>query len=635
MAEKYRANKDNTTSVSSPRNNNEKKEDTKDTLKSVGKEVGSKYLEAKGVPAPLADMAADKVAENKNVNKVLDKLSNNKAIQKASEKASPVVDKVKPLLDAKNGKNNLPNINKGKSSSTGNVLNENKNPTKDMGNKSKQLNGVKDTEELDKPKTDMNDSGFKMGNLFDKNSIFNKNTSFEEKIKLFIKQHPETLLYIGGVLLFVLLLLFVYAIFANAASENTYSGSLVYTSCSEITIVTSGVQEVYSLEEYVAGVVYAEVGGFDDLVTYEVYSVAARTFAVNRTNECAKPIENSTNAQVFKKEGLENEKILEAVENTKGKVLKRDGEYISTQYDAFCYTEKNENGYHICQPKNGNFYIPEDWVNENASYYKDQLYPGCSACHGQGSSQYGTYYLSTVKGYTAGQILKYFYGDDIEFATLVSAYAGGEGLIEEPNTGFLMRRSRALRDNPFFYTGPSVDVDLKTGYMNVGGNEGECAWYAVRRTNEIISTMGLSDIYHYVNTGGNGGEFCYASDYAQFDKSYNVYDNNVIPGTVASYGNGGYGHVLVIENVNKSASGKITSFDVSEAYISSAKYPLRYNGKTYYTKNDIWDEVGDKSGLRKALCEANNKGCQVMSNYTPEELKGHGFICYIFINKRK
>ena len=182
--------------------------------------------------------------------------------------------------------------------------------------------------------------------------------------------------------------------------------------CSNVEITNGEYAGVYQFEDYVAGVVAAEVGGFNDDEVYKAFAVAARSYLLTHTNEnngtCS--IENSTNFQVFRP--TTNQKIIDAVTATAGEILYQDGNVVSTQYDAFCWSSKDDNYYTL---KQNNQKIPVDWVEENvSSIYKNYVCnTGTNKGHGNGMSQYGSYYLASVQGYTYDKILNYYYRGNI------------------------------------------------------------------------------------------------------------------------------------------------------------------------------------------------------------------------------
>ena len=254
---------------------------------------------------------------------------------------------------------------------------------------------------------------------------------------------------------FFMILIFV-VIFGT---EGDVGGSLIgfggyYTSkCPEITVIevdekngyTPIGSETYDIEDYVAGVVSAEVGGLKHIELYKVYALAARTFALrNVSSDCS--IENSARKQVFKditESNTETSKMIyEAVEETAGQVILQNGDLYPVQYDAFCYIEKNSSNYTLSQK---NQQIPVEWATSHV-WSKQYLNCPCnlndksmSECwdskgnwtdggHGRGMSQYGAYYLATELEYTYDEILGYYYGDEISLSSqsFITSIAGLE-----------------------------------------------------------------------------------------------------------------------------------------------------------------------------------------------------------------
>ena len=198
--------------------------------------------------------------------------------------------------------------------------------------------------------------------------------------------------------------------------------------CEDIYVYNTdnGSDGTYPLEEYIAGVVAAEVGMMNDLTTYEVFAVAARTYALNRLkNSDSCSIEGNENAQAFRP--TTDELILEAVSNTKGLVITRDKDLFSTMYDAFCWEEKDDSYYYLCQ---GNYEtgeslkIPIEWANEYVAKWSDQAFLDNPKylSHGQGMSQHGVYYLSASESWTRDEILTYFYGDDTKLMSIYQTF---------------------------------------------------------------------------------------------------------------------------------------------------------------------------------------------------------------------
>ena len=252
----------------------------------------------------------------------------------------------------------------------------------------------------------------------------------------FIVAHWPILVVCGIILLFIILIIIIISAEVEI-SKNKYNQMIglngyeyleLENLCEDIYVYNTKNDSdgTYPLEEYIAGVVAAEVGMMNDLTTYEVFAVAARTYALNRLkNSDSCSIEGNENAQAFRP--TTDELILEAVSNTKGLVITRDKDLFSTMYDAFCWEEKDDSYYYLCQ---GNYEtgeslkIPIEWANEYVAKWSDQAfldYPRHDS-HGQGMSQHGVYYLSASESWTRDEILTYFYGDDTKLMSIYQTF---------------------------------------------------------------------------------------------------------------------------------------------------------------------------------------------------------------------
>ena len=193
---------------------------------------------------------------------------------------------------------------------------------------------------------------------------------------------------------------------------------------------------------------------------------------------------------------------------------------------------------------------------------------------------------------------------------------GGEGLVANGN--FMMRTSRPLRSNSFFY-------DQETGHGADGTLEGECAWYATGRAKEIVSTLGTGTW----TDNPNGGEFCSSSDASKFQTS-NDY-TKPRPGAIVSWGDGSYGHVGIIEKVEGN------TVTLSEAAIAFG--PLESFG--YSSAQDAWnafDRAASDGDARKNYCEKDGSGCIIIDEHSIDEMKnlyGMSFQCYIYLDSPK
>lgn len=192
----------------------------------------------------------------------------------------------------------------------------------------------------------------------------------------------------------------------------------VDSTCKSITVEGKGTMD---LDEYVAGVVNAEIGGMSD-ETFEMYkagAVAARSYVLAHASKDSSgncTVTSGQSFQVYKENPDSNMK--QAAEETSGMVMVKDGNIFSTQYDAFCYTSKDSNNYEVCQGHGTTTSIPISWVEQHVPASYRAKPNDRSVSHGNGMSQYGAYYLVTEKQYDYQKILDHFYGD--EGATLAS-----------------------------------------------------------------------------------------------------------------------------------------------------------------------------------------------------------------------
>lgn len=241
-------------------------------------------------------------------------------------------------------------------------------------------------------------------------------------VKKFFKKKIFLLLFAGGGTTFFLFLLFIPLFIAvlfclgllNGKSSSSNSMCIrtqtVGEVCSSITVEGQGTMDV---DEYVAGVVNAEIGGMTD-TTYETYkagAIAARSYVLAHGNKDANGncvVSSGENFQVYKANPDENMK--KAASDTSGQVMMLDNKIYSTQYDAFCWDKKDSSNYYVCQGNGDNLKIPTTWVESKVS--KAYLKAPHTASHGNGMSQYGAWYLATEKDYDYKSILEYFYGDE-------------------------------------------------------------------------------------------------------------------------------------------------------------------------------------------------------------------------------
>ena len=177
-------------------------------------------------------------------------------------------------------------------------------------------------------------------------------------------------------------------------STNTYLQK-VNDECKSIVVDN----QTYSLEDYVKGVVSAEAYTNEGMEALKAQAIAARTFAIKRTNNCTISIENSDVTQKFTSNFVDS--AVEATVATEGLVLTSNSELIMAQYDSF-YT----GGDYACDDDGCSVTYTKLPNNEThkvtvSNEYKSYIAGG----HGYGMSQVASYQLAK-EGKTFDYILK-------------------------------------------------------------------------------------------------------------------------------------------------------------------------------------------------------------------------------------
>ena len=169
------------------------------------------------------------------------------------------------------------------------------------------------------------------------------------------------------------------------------------------------------VDEYVAGVVMAEVGHFNNLESEKAVAVAARTYALHESKKddsgnCDMGTAGQS-SQAYS--GSPNSMATQAANDTSGMILVDDsGKAGFTQYDAFAWTEEKDGYFYVSQGGNEEKHqkIPSDWVHAHQS--SAELEYNKINSHGNGLSQVGSWYLADKKGYDYEKILDFYYSDE-------------------------------------------------------------------------------------------------------------------------------------------------------------------------------------------------------------------------------
>ena len=257
------------------------------------------------------------------------------------------------------------------------------------------------------------------------------------KIGAFVAAHWPIILGVVGIIAVIIII--VILIYGADSEQGKYSANTIglmgyeylelENVCEDITVVEpdGSVVGTYDLETYVAGVISGEVQSMDDDTTYEVMAINARTYGLRNAmvNDCT--MIRSERWQGFMEPT--NEKIIAAVNRTRGLVITRDNTMVSGMYDSFCWDEKDDDYYYMCQ---GNYdtgeplKMPVEWAEEAVMRFTGNerfLTTPRYRSHGQGMSQHGIYYLSASEGWNTEEIISYYYGKDSKIMSIYQTFA--------------------------------------------------------------------------------------------------------------------------------------------------------------------------------------------------------------------
>ncbi len=320
-----------------------------------------------------------------------------------------------------------------------------------------------------------------------------------------------------------------------------------YAECSGVTVIDKdkNIIGTYSLEEYVAGVVTGEMSSKYPDESLKALAVAARTFVLNDTNSCQKPIESSSNRQNFNP----NIKSFgeEAANATAGEVLVDiSGKIFSSEYDSW-----------YCKGSNTCTYSKKPNGETHEVTISDKYLSSAAGGHGRGMSQIAAADMAD-QGSNYQEILSFFYSDGVQIKKLTAS----SGLL----SGNKYASSAPIHSN--------VNELLNNNFYNKqASNLGQCVWYARSRAQEILYHSNMPDHLKTItmnsikNTYGNGEAWFRNPDGSIFSKSTDV--NQPRAGAIVSWSGGinsctpNCGHVAIIESVN--ADGTVT---ISEGWKS-------------------------------------------------------------------
>ena len=343
-----------------------------------------------------------------------------------------------------------------------------------------------------------------------------------------------------------------------SASENAYLQN-VNRDCSGGIMVD---EQVYDLEDYVAGVVTAEADPNQDIEALKAQAIAARTYAIVRTNNCKNSISNSSGDQNFNSNATDKAK--QAANETKGMVLTYNSTMFLSEYDSFYgkVEDCDSNGCSASYKKLPNGESNDIVLSNNYKYL-------IAGGHGRGMSQVYSYELAD-SGKNYEEILKFFYSNGIKISDLnVQGYSSGLS-AKSPVTGISTRvgapDTKNEHDIQFYYS--NYNLSYSAGFL------GQCTWYSYGRANEILSEVGSNLKWKYAPDAKDWYNYN-LSDSEPFSSSTDV--NSPKVGAIIVWNGGKHGHVAVVEAVNSDGT-----IDYSEGNIDAVRnsqtnpYGFRY-----------------------------------------------------------
>lgn len=255
----------------------------------------------------------------------------------------------------------------------------------------------------------------------------------------------------------------------------------------------------FDLEEYIPMVVSGENGGANS-EALKAQTIAARTYTINRTNNCKKTIRNSTEDQVANKNVSDD--VVEAVNATNDSVMLYNGKVFSAEYDSYyvCNDFKRiTSGCSVSYQKSPS--SKTHTVKANNSYCNRALNQVSSdnPCngHGRGMSQLVARQLEE-EGKDYKEILEYFYADGVEITGSTNTCTVGKNSFDGeiwvyyqydyPNVSY---GDGTIADSG---CGPTAMAMVVSSFLNEEHDPVELAEYAMQKN-------------HYVNGVGTAHAF--------------------------------------------------------------------------------------------------------------------------------
>ena len=421
-------------------------------------------------------------------------------------------------------------------------------------------------------------------------------------------------------------------LYPNETNDDNCSLSttgIVYAECSGVTV--NG--KTYPLEDYVAGVLYAEFAtAIDNEEMGKAAAIIVRSYTLKHTNNCSQTIGSSSYEQNFVQANtgvVDLNTYKKYATETAGQVITDDDGIILAVY--FAMTQGNCDKFvgNNCQKKL--YYRYQSGGTHTISVPTAELPRGTLGSHDSGLAVWAAVYQAEKLGYTYDKILKEYYGNNIKISTLSGSSDSSDTNKEDKNKDKSDNQNNDNNQSDSSQnkkTKISVEKDsdnsciigsMENGeYVSVNGvsfpvknyniegsakglgkyfdltagNVSQCPWYAKYRAIEIIMTSNLDKKQKekakavLLATSGNGNDW-YAGKNSTL--SYFKYSKDVTKpkaGAIVSWERNthNYGHVGIVEKVNDDGTvmisegwnrfGAESSDNVSSIKIITTKYTI-------------------------------------------------------------
>ena len=357
---------------------------------------------------------------------------------------------------------------------------------------------------------------------------------------------------------------------SNKKSNACVDVGEVYAECTGVTVDGYG---TYSLDEYVAGVLAAEMSYTiqnDELG--KAYAIVVRSYTLAHTNNCKNSITSSSTEQNFS--GSDHNTYRKYADETSGMVMANpDGSIVLAVYSLAPADDCEPTADGMCKFRRCSVYADsvESCSGEVTEFIVPQgliTYPDHDIHYGGVEPFIGSY-LALEKNYDYVQLLKAFYGNNISLAHLTKAGGSStkktnisKSLVCDPDNDGEYVSSDGVTFASKNYNIEGTSSGLGSAFDLTVGNVSQCPWYAKYRAIEIVESSSLSSELKakaksvLLSTFGNGIDWYGGSNptLSYFQHSSDI--NKAKPGSIINWSRNTheYGHVGIVEKVNSDGS---------------------------------------------------------------------------------